>query len=142
MAVDGLAALLLGYWYDRRGVIVLVAAIAISAFFAPLAFLGGFFAALLAAILWGFGMAVQESVLKAAIAGQSPAHKRGSAFGIFNATFGVAWFAGSALMGMLYDFSLHLLVLFSFLFQIVAIPLFLVAHLPAARGWTRQDPPQ
>ena len=33
-------------------------------------------------------------------------NKRGSAFGAFNGVYGVAWFAGSAVMGLLYDHSL------------------------------------
>lgn len=126
MAVDGLAALVFGYWYDRRGSVVLVAAIAIAAMFAPLVFLGGFAAALIGAVLWGVGMGAQESVMKAVVASASPVERRGTAFGVFNTAFGVAWFAGSAMLGMLYDLSIPLVVMTSMAFQLAAIPLILI----------------
>jgi MFS family permease len=133
MAVDGLAALAFGYWYDRLGVIVLVAACAVSALFAPLAFLGGFHAALAAAILWGLGMGAQESVMRAAVAAMSAPERRGTAYGLFNTGFGLFWFLGSALMGLLYDFSLPLLVAFSVVAQLCALPLFVASHRSAGK---------
>jgi len=132
MAVDGFAALAFGYWYDRRGMVVLIVAAAISALFAPLAFLGGFGAALAGAVLWGIGMGAQESVMRAAVAAMSPRERRGTAYGLFNMGFGVFWFFGSAVMGMLYDLSLPVLVVFSVAVQLVAIPLLIASHRAAA----------
>ncbi|MCD8488739.1 MAG: hypothetical protein LRZ84_18865 [Desertifilum sp.] len=68
-------------------------------------------------VLWGIGMGAQESILKAVVAGMVPPERRGSAYGIFNTGYGLAWFAGSTLMGILYDTSLSLLVGFSVLIQ-------------------------
>lgn len=76
-------------------------------------------------MLWGIGMGAQESIMKAAVAGIVPADKRGSAFGIFNSGYGIAWFLGSALMGVLYDRSIGTLVLFSIVIQLAAIPVLL-----------------
>lgn len=132
MAVDGFAALLFGYWYDRRGMVVLVAATVVSALFAPWAFLGGFSAALAGAVLWGIGMGAQESVMKAAVAAMSPLDRRGTAYGLFNMSFGVFWFIGSALMGVFYDLSLPTLIVFSVAIQFAAIPLFLASHRAAS----------
>ena len=39
----------------------------------------------------------------AAIAQLAPGERRGTAYGVFNALYGVAWFAGSVLLGALYD---------------------------------------
>ena len=128
MAVDGLAALLFGRWFDRRGIAVLIVATAVSAFFAPLAFGEHFDAALAGAVLWGIGMGAQESIMRAAIAEMTPQHRRGTAYGMFNMIFGVSWFAGSALMGWLYDVSLPALIAFSMLAQLAAVPLFMMAH--------------
>ncbi len=64
--------------------------------------------------------------MRAAVAGMVPADRRGSAYGIFNAGYGVAWFAGSALLGVLYDRSIPWLVIFSVLMQLAAIPVLLV----------------
>lgn len=75
-------------------------------------------------ILWGVGMGAQESIMKAAIAGMVPMDKRASAYGIFSAGYGLSWFLGSALMGILYDCSVSSLVVFSVVIQIAAIPIF------------------
>jgi MFS family permease len=128
MAVDGVAALVMGRWFDRRGIAVLVGATALSALVAPLAFGAGFGTALAAAALWGIGMGAQESVMRAVIAELTPADRRGTAYGLFNMLFGVAWFAGSALMGWLYDVSIPALIAFSVALQCAALPVFLISH--------------
>jgi MFS family permease len=123
MGVDALAALVLGRLFDRWGMTLLIAAPLLSAFFAPLVFLGGFDAVLVGMILWGLGMGVQGSVIRAGLAEMVPRQRRASAFGIFHTGFGLFWFLGSALMGMLYDHSLGLLISFSIIMQLSAIPL-------------------
>lgn len=60
--------------------------------------------------------------MRAAVAGMVTPDRRGSAYGIFNASFGLAWFAGSAILGILYDYSTAALVAFSVIIQIAAIP--------------------
>lgn len=122
MGVDAIAALLFGRWFDRVGLGSLMLAVALSLLFAPLVFLGSFQTAIGGMVLWGIGMGAQESIMKAAIAGIVPPPRRGSAFGIFNTGYGLAWFAGSALMGTLYDFSLPALVIFSVLVQALSLP--------------------
>lgn len=123
MGVDALAALWLGRTYDRKGLSVMVGVALASALIAPLVFLGGFWLALAGMVLWGVGMAAQESVMRAAVAGMAPADKRGSAYGMFSTAYGVAWFLGSAVMGFLYDHSIGSLVAFSMLMQLLSIPL-------------------
>ncbi|MBX6312902.1 MAG: MFS transporter [Isosphaeraceae bacterium] len=125
MGVDALAALAFGRLFDRLGLMVLVASTLLSAPFALLVFRGGFGSALLGTALWGIGMGAQESILRAAIARMVHADRRGSAYGLFNAAYGAAWFLGSALMGYLYDVSIGGLIAFSIGAQLVAIPLFL-----------------
>jgi predicted MFS family arabinose efflux permease len=127
MGVDALASLLFGYWFDRKGLSVLVFAALIAAFFAPLVFLGGFYLALGGMILWGIGMGAQESIMRAAIAQIVSFKKRGTAYGLFNAGYGIFWFLGSALMGRLYDISIPFLIAFSVLLQIASVPFFLSA---------------
>ncbi|WAL59937.1 MFS transporter [Thermocoleostomius sinensis] len=122
MGVDAIAALAFGRWFDQIGLRSLMAAVGLSLFFAPLVFLGNAQLTILGMVLWGIGMGAQESIMKAAVAGIVPPERRGSAYGIFNTGYGLAWFAGSALMGVLYDFSLPALVIFSVLIQFAAIP--------------------
>jgi len=125
MGVDALAALVFGRLFDRKGIPVMALAALISSLFAPLVFLGGFYFALLGMTLWGVGMGAQESIMRAAIADMVPANRRGSAYGLFNTGFGVFWFLGSALMGILYDLSLPSMIAFSVTAQFVSVPLFL-----------------
>ncbi len=125
MGVDAIAALAFGRLYDRAGVSVLVAAVLLSFLYAPLAFLGGPAASFAGVVLWGVGMGAQESVMRATVAGMVPPERRGTAFGAFNTGFGVAWFAGSALMGFLYDASVPALVGFALAAQLASVPLFL-----------------
>lgn len=124
MGVDALAALLFGRWFDRVGIPILVIAALLSALAAPLVFLGGFGLAVLGMTIWGIGMGAQESVLRAAVATMVSQDRRGAAYGIFNTGFGVFWFLGSALMGVLYDFSLPALIAFSVVLQLASVPLF------------------
>jgi MFS family permease len=126
MGVDALAALVFGRLFDRLGLTVLVVVALLSALFAPLVFLGGFALALLGMALWGIGLGAQESLMRAAIGGMVPPDRRGTAYGVFNTGYGVFWFAGSALMGVLYDASLPALIAFSVAAQLAAIPVLLL----------------
>jgi MFS family permease len=127
MGVDALAALVFGRLYDRIGLRTLALVSVFSAASAPLAFLGTFSSALAGMALWGVGMGAQESVMRAAVAGMVTRERRGTAYGIFNAGYGLVWFMGSALMGVLYDFSLPALIAFSVITQLCSAPLFLMA---------------
>jgi MFS family permease len=124
MGIDAVAALVCGRLFDRLGLPVLAGATLVSALFAPLVFFGGAAAALLGVTLWGIGMGAQESIMRAAVAGMSPSDRRGAAYGVFNTGFGVAWFAGSVLLGVLYDAAIPALVAVSVALQVAAIPLF------------------
>jgi MFS family permease len=128
MGVDALAALACGRLFDRYGFAVLMAVAALSAFFAPLVFLGGASLALFGVALWGTGMGAQESIMRAAVAGMVPMSRRGTAYGVFNTGYGLAWFAGSVLMGLLYDHALPWLIVFAVVVQLAALPVFLLVR--------------
>jgi MFS family permease len=126
MGVDALAAIIFGRLFDRIGLSILILVALLSAFFAPLVFLGDINLAFLGVALWGIGMGAQESIMRAAIAGMVSSNRRGSAYGIFNMGYGIFWFLGSALMGLLYDLSLPVLIAFSVVAQLASIPLLLL----------------
>jgi MFS family permease len=125
MAVSGTGSLLFGRMFDRRGIGVLIPLTIVSALFAPLVFLGGFWPVIVGSALWGLGMGVHESIIPAAVATMVPAPRRPSAYGLFTAGYGVAWFLGSALMGLLYDYSIAGVVIFCLVLQFASVPLFL-----------------
>jgi MFS family permease len=125
MAVSGAGSLILGRLYDRFGFAALAGLTLISALYAPLVFLGGFWTALIGAAVWGLGMGVHESIIPAAVAPMVPRERRGYAFGLFTACYGVAWFLGSAIIGVLYDFSLTLAIAFCVISALAAMPFFI-----------------
>lgn len=126
MASDAVAALLLGHLFDRRGITVVAVATVIAAAASPLVFLGGAAAAFAGMVLWGVGMGAQESIMRAVVARMTAPDRRSTAYGILNAVFGVAWFAGSVLLGVVYDQSVVAVAVLSLLLQLLALP-FLVA---------------
>jgi len=73
-------------------------------------------------------MGAQESVLRAVVAELVPRDRRATGYGVFNAGFGLAWFAGSALMGLLYERSRIALAAFSVTAQLASLPLLYAVH--------------
>ena len=127
MGVGGAGSLVFGRLFDRYGLRVLVPLTIVSAAFAPLVFFGGFWTAVVGAAVWGAGMGVHESIVPAAVAPMVPAERRASAYGLFTAGYGAAWFAGSALVGFLYDHSLTVTVIACVVLELAAIPFFVAA---------------
>jgi MFS-type transporter involved in bile tolerance (Atg22 family) len=62
----------------------------------------------------------------AAAAHMVPVQRRASAYGLFTAGYGVCWFLGSAVIGILYDISLPAVIAFSLVAELAAIPLFIL----------------
>ncbi|MGH7892104.1 MAG: MFS transporter [Thermodesulfobacteriota bacterium] len=134
MGVDALSALVLGRLYDRKGMSVLLFAVCLTALSAPLVFLSGGGLLIAGMALWGIGMGAQESVIRAVVTDMTPADRRATAYGLFNAGFGFAWFAGSSLMGVLYGKSVTGMVVFSVLAQLASIPLLFIVRRRLASG--------
>jgi predicted MFS family arabinose efflux permease len=78
-------------------------------------------------ILWGIGMSAQGSLLNSLVAGIIHPNKRSTGFGIFDTGFGIAWFLGSWLMGVLYQTSIPALIIFSVSLQLLSLPIFVFA---------------
>jgi MFS family permease len=125
MAVNGLTALAFGKLFDRIGTAALALGIAIALVALPLGFFGGPTLAVIAVACWGAGMGAQDACLRSGIARAVSMDKRGTAFGAFYGVFGVAWFAGSSVMGVLYGISLPLLVACGVAAELVSLAMFL-----------------
>jgi predicted MFS family arabinose efflux permease len=128
MASSALASIPLGRLFDRIGPKISLLAFLISAAAAPFVFLGTSIVALIGMVLWGIGMSAQGSLLQAMLTAVIPPHKRSTAFGLFDTGYGIAWFLGSAVMGLLYDRSILAVALFSVVLQLAALPIFFVAN--------------
>lgn len=133
MGVNGIAALVFGRLFDRYGIGVLAAGTAISLAALPLGFLGGFGGAVAASACWAVGMGAQDGSLRSGIAQVVSMTNRGGAFGAFNGVYGVAWFAGSGVMGMAYDHSIAVLVGFGMAMQ-ASSAVFFLALAPRLRA--------
>ena len=128
MLVDAVAALIFGHIYDKKGVRALVISTIISAPFSL--FIFGFkseAAILFGLVLWGIGMGAQESILKAAVTSMVPKKNRATGYGIFECSFGIFWFLGSWILGVIYSKSLLLMIGLSIFAQLLAIPFYLRA---------------
>ena len=135
MLVDAVAALVFGLMYDKKGVKALAWSTVISAPFAILVFGTKSTSALLLGIaLWGVGMGAQESILKAAVTKMVPKSSRATGYGLFECSFGVFWFLGSWLLGVLYDISIPAMIAVSVVSQLAAIPLYIASDKLANRN--------
>lgn len=136
MGASSFSALLSGWFYDKTGPNILIATILISFTFPLFVFKGGFYLALLGMILWGVGIGAQRSLLKAMIGDMVSKKIRGLAYGVFNMIYGLSWFLGSWLIGVLYDVSIPTLILFSMLAQLCSIPFFYHLNIPTLKKQT------
>ncbi|HJU26160.1 MAG TPA: MFS transporter, partial [Rhodanobacteraceae bacterium] len=119
----GAAALVLGKLFDKHGLALLLWTTAIPALYAPLVFLGGQWAAVAGMALWGAGFGAHDSLLRAAVAQRIPRERRATVMGVFNGIYGLAWFGGSAVLGVLYDTRPIYAVVAALALQCAACPL-------------------
>lgn len=100
--VDAPVALLAGYAYDKFGVRVLVMPFLLS-IFPPLLTIASAELTMLimASIVFGLVLGMQESIYRAAVSELTPISSRGTAYGIFNTAYGAGLFISGALFGFL-----------------------------------------
>jgi len=140
MGAGAVGALGLGRLVDINQSWTVLGTFLATAFFAPFVFLGGPLIALAGMVLWGIGLAAQESLLRSIVARIVDASRRATAFGLFDTGFGIAWFIGSVVMGYLYGISIPGLVIFSVLLQLIALPLFAFAGLRPRKDAETSNP--
>ncbi|UUL77458.1 MFS transporter [Pseudarthrobacter sp. Fe7] len=133
MGVDAVAALASGWLFDRVGLKVLLVLPVLAAAVPWLGFSNNAALAVAGVLVWGAAMGVQESTMRAGVAGLAPAARRGSAYGMFTACYGLAWLAGSVLIGLLYEYSTTVLAVTVTVVQAAAMVIFAVVR-PHAAG--------
>jgi hypothetical protein len=72
--------------------------------------------------------------MSASVAKLVPETSRARAYGLFSALFGTSWFAGSALLGFLYDRSLVLVAVVAIAAQLLSIIPLIAAVRATARS--------
>ncbi|MDI6833271.1 MAG: MFS transporter [Bacteroidales bacterium] len=122
MGVDGLAAFIFGNLYDKKGAITLWIAAIIGLSFAPLVFLTtNITSIVIGLILWGVLLGAMESIALAYIADNVEVNYRGRILGIYYTFYGITWFIGSWLMGILYNINPKYVAIFSVVILLSAI---------------------
>ena len=143
MAVDAVIALIIGKMYDRlktrgknnkAGLLILIIIPLLSLFIPFFAFSMNYVFILISVIVWGVVMGSHETIMRAAIADITPLKKRGTGYGIFTTSYGLALFIGSVLVGVLYDYSLTLLITIIMVIEIIAIPFFFIMWKTCVKG--------
>lgn len=134
MGIDAMAALAIGKSYDllknrsnnqNAGLNLLVAVPLISLLIPFFIFSRNLSLIAIGVCCWGIVMGIHETIMRSAIADITSLKKRGTGYGIFNATYGLAILLGSSLFGFLYDRSLFLVIVAIVVFELLAfIPFF------------------
>lgn len=106
MGAAALASLAVGKLYDRLGFRGLVVIPLLAGVVPVLSFSTSIAAVVVGAIVWGAGMGVHDSTMRAAVTDLVPRDRRGAGYGTFTAIYGVAWLIGAAMIGALYDVSI------------------------------------
>ena len=133
MAVEAVAALLVGWAFDRVGARILLVVPILVAIVPALA-LGPTLSVVVAGVVvWGFAQGVQDSTIKAAVADLVEAPRRATAYGVFAGIQGLLAVVGGAGAGWLYDRSLTALVVVVALSQVVALALLIQTFRRTAR---------
>jgi MFS family permease len=112
MGLDGVVALIAGRAFDRSrarggtGAAVLAVFVAAGAAYAPLIFAADDarpWLAIAGVAAWSVARSATESIGKSLIAALVPRDQRGRAYGVYYVVFGLAWLAGSVVLGAVYD---------------------------------------
>ena len=144
MIVDAVMALVIGRIYDkvkqrtgnkRAGLLTLAFIPPVTAA-VPFLTLGGSAAMAVAGlVLYGIVLGTHETIMRSAIADLTAFKKRGTAYGIFNAIYGLGLFCGSAAMGALYDHvSVSAICAAATAAEIAALGVFLVLKKEVRKG--------
>jgi MFS family permease len=121
MAAASIAAVVFGRLYDRVGLRGLVALPLLAAAVPLLSFSSTIALIVVGTIVWGAGMGIHDSTMRAAVADFVPPRRRGAGYGTFTAIYGLAWLVGAAAIGWLYGRSVPACVVFIAAVQVVAL---------------------
>jgi MFS family permease len=123
MAVEAVAALVVGAVYDRAGTRVLLVVPVLVAIVPALALGSALVAVLAGVVAWGIAQGVQDSTVKAVVADLVEAPRRATAYGVFAGVQGLFAIVGGVTAGWLYERSLPALVVVVALTQLAALAL-------------------
>jgi len=133
MGIDAAAALSVGKLYDvmksrnnsHNAGLNLLGVIPFLTLLIPLfVFSQNHIFVIIGVLCWGIIMGIHETIMRSAIADITSLNKRGTGYGIFNTTYGLAVFLGSVLLGFLYDLSIALVISVIIFIECLALAVF------------------
>jgi MFS family permease len=134
--VDAPTALIAGYAYDKFGIGILVIPFLLSAFPPLLTMFDAQLSTLImAAVVFGLILGMQESIYRAAVSELTPLSSRGTGYGVFNTAYGVGFLISGAVYGSLMELMppFIIVVLYALITQITATALLLSIRLELKR---------
>lgn len=120
MAVDAIAAIVVGLAYDRWGLKVLPVAFLLTILVPLAAYSPSPMSLYLTASIFGIVLGMQETVIRAAVTDLSPVNVRGRAYGFFNGFFGLSFLLGGGIIGFLYSLSFDYVVIYVVVTQLAS----------------------
>jgi MFS family permease len=133
MGLAAVGALASGWVYDRIGLRGLVVVPMLTAIVPFLSFSATPAVVWAGAAVWGVSLGIHESTMRAAVADLVPARRRGAGYGSFTAVYGLAWLAGSTIVGASYARSVGTAEAFIVATQVAALIAFVPVLLAARR---------
>src|SRR5439155_2586075 len=124
MGLAAAGALLSGWLSDRIGLRGLVVVPLFTAAVPFLSFTTTPALTWAGAAVWGIGLGMHESTMRAAVADLVPSTRRGAGYGTFTAIYGLAWMGGGTAIGALYAHSVGSVQTFVVITQAVALAAF------------------
>jgi MFS family permease len=122
--VDAPSALISGIIYDKHGIKILVIPFVLS-ILPPIFTLGNVSLEMLiiASIVFGIILGMQESIYRAAVSHFSPIESRGTAYGIFNTAYGIGFIISGAIFGFFIDvlMPLSIILFYTILLELCAL---------------------
>lgn len=136
MIVDAVIAVIIGKVYDlikkrtgnkRAGLLSLVFIPFVTIFIPFLTLGNSLLMAIIGLVLYGVVLGTHETIMRSAIADLTSFKKRGTAYGIFNTAYGLAFLGGSSVMGFLYDnVSISSIYVLTVVVEVAAIVIFMI----------------
>lgn len=121
MGVDAVFAVATGFVYDKIGPRTLLVLPLVCAAIPFFVYADSVSLAAIGVALWGVGIGIQESTMRAVVSDLVPSDKRASAFGIFSVFVGVGGLAGGVIAGALYGMGIPAIVAFTCVVETIAL---------------------
>ncbi|MEL7565758.1 MAG: MFS transporter [Dehalobacterium sp.] len=138
MIVDAITALLVGKAYDHLkektglntgGLLLLIGIPMITILLPLLTMSNSPTLIVIGMVAFGIVMGTHETIMRSAIADITPFNKRGTGYGVFNTSYGLALLGGAALMGLFYEINnLGMIILLTCVAEGIALLLYIKMH--------------